>query len=551
MNLFNFLSNNILGQLGDQIGSIWLGDVFYSKKFYLLNYYSIEYFKVEKSSELNNLFSNIYNFIYLSFSYFLGGVLTYNLLTILILIINSACIYNLFKSLNIRRIIAILFSFFISFIPFFYMHFEHQTLLIIFPSIIVIKYLINLDLSSLNTKSIFPISLWTTLQGLFSLYLIYFMLIYIFIYFIYTSILKKNTKVLYNLGYVTSLVGVMFLVFNFGLVLDYLQPSRTQVNYNFPNKNISQTVSNFSFDREKPLNDFLYFSSRPWYFMFFPSTHPLFGNFTKSTINYFSETKNFWIFKNYFPYEHNASFIGYTILILTIISQINQKTKSNNTIKSLLFLNFLLFILSMPPYITLFGTNIYTPSYLLYLLFPMFRTLARIVIFIQINFFIISAITLNELTKFLPIKKFAIILIFIVCGMSLDYLSSYKFTNIPVFDETNSFLKNVDSENKMIVVYPNSFRNDFLLNMPSFESPFFNPSGLVRGDINFDSGKFTSNLDTCENLFYFSNFNGKYIAIRDFKNYEFKYIDKFPTVFVSEAENITIKSIEDISKICK
>jgi hypothetical protein len=85
------------------------------------------------------------------------------------------------------------------------------------------------------------------------------------------------------LGYITSLVGVMFLVFNFGLVLDYLQPSKTQVNYNFPNKNISQTVSNFSFDREKPLNDFLYFSSRPWYFMFFPSTHPLFGKIFKKS----------------------------------------------------------------------------------------------------------------------------------------------------------------------------------------------------------------------------------------------------------------------------
>ena len=548
--ILDFLKNNILGQLGDQIGSIWLGDIFYSKKFHLLNYYSIEYFRLEKSSVLNNLFSNIYNFIYLSISYLLGGVLAYNLLTILILITNSICFYSLLKSLNVRKIIAILFSSFLSFIPYFYMHFEHQTLLIIFPSLIVIKYLLKLDLSNLNFKDIFLVSIWAILQGLFSLYLIYFLFLYIFVYFSFISISKKNLKVIYNFVFTIFLTGVLFLIFNFGLILDFLQPSRTQTNYNFPDKTISQTVSNFSFDREKPLNDFLYFSSRPWYFILFPSTHPLFGNFTKETINYFSETKNYWIFKNYFPYEHNASFIGFTVLVLTIISQINQKTKNNKIIKNLLFLNIFLFIFSMPPYFALSGKNIYTPSYLLYLIFPMFRTLSRIVIFIQINFFLISAITLDEITKFLSIKKFAFILIIIFWGMSLDYIMNYKFTNISVLNETSNFLKNNNSENTMISVYPNSFRNDFLLNMTSYEGPYFNPSGLVRSDINFDSGKFTSNLDSCDSLIYFEAFNGKFIVIRDYNNSEFKYLNKLPTVFESNKERVIIKTMDNLKDIC-
>jgi hypothetical protein len=180
----------------------------------------------------------------------------------------------------------------------------------------------------------------------------------------------------------------------------------------------------------------------------------------------------------------------------------------------------------------------------------MFRTLARIVIFIQINFFLISAITLDELTKFLPIKKFAFILIIIFCGMSLDYVMNYKFTNISVLNETSNFLKNNNPENKMIAVYPNSFRNDFLLNMNSYESPYFNPSGLVRSDINFDSGKFTSNLDSCDSLIYFEAFNGKFIVIRDYSNSEFKYLNKLPTVFESNKERVIIKTIDNLKDIC-
>jgi hypothetical protein len=102
----------------------------------------------------------------------------------------------------------------------------------------------------------------------------------------------------------------------------------------------------------------------------------------------------------------------------------------------------------------------------------------------------------------------------------------------------------------MIAVYPNSFRNDFLLNMSSFESPFFNPSGLVRKDINFDSGKFTSNLDSCDSLIYFEDFNGKFIVIRDYSNFDFKYLNKLPTVFESIKEKVTIKTIDNLKDIC-
>lgn len=548
--MVDFLRNNIIGQLGDQIGSLWLGDIFFTKKFYLLNYYSIDFFKNIQPHYTENLFSNIYNFIYLTLSYFLGGVLAYNLLTFLILVANSFSFYYLLKQLKIKRIISLIFSFFFSLIPYFYMHFEHQTLLVLFPSIFIISYLLRVDLTNISYKNFLVIAICTTLQGLFSLYLIYFLTIYLFLYFLVSSILQREFKIIMNFVLIMGLTAAMFLLFNFNLVLGYFSPSRTQVSFNFPNKNISQSVTGYFFDRERPLNDFLYFSSRPWYYFLAPTTHPILGNSTKDLIYYFSENRNYWIFKNHFPYEHNASFIGYSIIALSLIAFLNKNLRKNLLIRNFFILNIFLFILSMPPYFTFNGINIYTPSYILYLLFPMFRSLARIVIFIQINFFIISALTLNEITRKMTSRSSYIVVFLISLCLVLDFMTNYKFTKVSVNSETNYFLLNTNQEKKMVAVYPNSFRNEFLLNMRFHESPFFNPSGLVKSEIYFDSGKFTSNIDTCENLSYFSNFNGKYIVIRDFKNYEFKYLNEFPTIFVSEAENITIKSIENISKIC-
>ena len=204
----------------------------------------------------------------------------------------------------------------------------------------------------------------------------------------------------------------------------------------------------------------------------------------------------------------------------------------------------------MPPYFSVSGYNIYTPSYILYLIFPMFRSLSRFVIFMQINFFIIAALSLNELLTKYRIKTL-IVFVFFIFWFTLDFSLNYKTTSVSINYEINKFLFENNKENSMIAVYPNSFRNEFLLNMPYYEKPLFNPSGLVRNEINFDSGKFTSNLDSCENLNYFYKFNGKYIVIKNYEDYIFININKLPTVFESKSERILIKSLDNIKEICK
>ena len=87
--------------------------------------------------------------------------------------------------------------------------------------------------------------------------------------------------------------------------------------------------------------------------------------------------------------------------------------------------------------------------------------------------------------------------------------------------------------------------------MTTHESPIFNPSGFFVRELNFESGEFTKKLDTCENLKFFKNLNGGYLVIKDFQNQEFINISKLDTIFYSQKENITIKSIDKVENICK
>ena len=89
MGILNLLNQYIIGQLGDQIGTLWLGQIFYFKKFDLIRYYSIEYFSQNPQSFNSVFFSNIYNFIYLSISSTFGSFFSYNLLTFIFLLLNS------------------------------------------------------------------------------------------------------------------------------------------------------------------------------------------------------------------------------------------------------------------------------------------------------------------------------------------------------------------------------------------------------------------------------------------------------------------------------
>ena len=551
MGILNLLNQYIIGQLGDQIGTLWLGQIFYFKKFDLIRYYSIEYFSQNPQSFNSVFFSNIYNFIYLSISSTFGSFFSYNLLTFIFLLLNSVSLFYLLRKLKISKLISFVFSSTFSILPYFYFHIEHHTLLVLFPSIFLISYLVDKGFSKLNFVNILYISFLLNFQALISLYLGYFLGIYFFLYVIIEFFKEKNNKILLNLFFSLLITSLLFVVSNFNTLKSLLDSDFSRVTYNFPNNVYWNQVSSFSYEIERPFDDFLYFSSRPWYYFLFHTNHPLFGEYTKKILEYFSQNLDIWIFKNHFPAEHNSSFIGFTIITLIFLGFKNRIIQKNYLMLSLFILSIILVILTFPPVVPIGSFKLYTPSYLMYEFFPMFRSTSRLAIYVHINFFIISAFILNELTLKVNKKKRSILIFIVLILMSFEFVGNYKTVGFNSIPETNKFLFENNKNKDMVAVYPNSFRNDFLLNMVYHENPFFNPSGFVRKEINFDSSDFTSSLDSCENLAYFKSFNGKYIAIRDTPESEFQLLNQLDTVFDSKEEKIYIKSLEKLNDICK
>lgn len=551
MGILSFLNNYIIGQLGDQIGTLWLGQIFYYKEFDLLRYYSIEYFSQNPQNFDSVYFSNIYNFTYLTLSIIFGSFLSYNFLTILFLLLNSFSLFYLLRKLRISVPISLIFSLIFSILPYFYFHIEHHTLLVLFPSIMFISFLLCNKLSKLNFVDVLYISILLNLQILISLYLGYFLAIYFFLYVIIEFFKERSNKILLNFFFSLLISSLIFLVSNFNTLKSFISPEVSKITYNFPNNIYANQISSFSYEVERPLDDFLYFSSRPWYYFMYHTNHPFFGEYTKKIVEYFSQNLDIWIFKNHFPIEHNSSFLGFTIIVLTILGFKYKIIQRSTVVSNLFILSSILVILTFPPIIPIGSFKLYTPSYLMYEIFPMFRSTSRLSIFVHINFFIIAAFILNDLTLRIEKKRKYLYLFIIFVFMSFDFIGNYKKVGYQMLTETNEFLLKNNKVKSMVVVYPNSFRNDFLLNMVYHKSPFFNPSGFVRKEINFNSSDFTSKLDSCKNLTYFKSFNGGYIVIRSTPESEFRIISQLETIFESKKENIYVKSLEKLNDICK
>lgn len=172
----------------------------------------------------------------------------------------------------------------------------------------------------------------------------------------------------------------------------------------------------------RDVTDFVAFSARPWYYIVPSIDHPIFGNFAQGVHDWFEST-GYFLFDDFFWEEHSAVYLGIVNLILTGYAiyklfwakrtaecgvenneygirkeeemvddklQISNNEKNGrgtsydppaggtNYISLFFWLGVGLFILSMPPFISLGFAKIYLPSYLLMKVFPMFRTISRL-----------------------------------------------------------------------------------------------------------------------------------------------------------------------------
>ncbi|HSX39796.1 MAG TPA: hypothetical protein VLI92_04390 [Candidatus Saccharimonadales bacterium] len=304
----------------------------------------------------------------------------------------------------------------------------------------------------------------------------------------------QNLVKIKNIFITLFICGVAFFIILFPYVKSYFNPQQNT------NQSEYKLVRNYS--------DFFIFSSRPWYYVLPSIRNPSFGFLSKNILERLQAT-HYFLFNNYFPEEHGGSFVGWVVIALFLYSLFNKRTRSNS--HYYIFLIVILFLFSMPPFFTLLGVKIPTLGILVSTFFKMFRTTARLAIFILLLMLYVSGFTLTQIEKRLPQAVFILFLVLVlVFNVSQTYVP-VRVTNVTKIPEVYSYILNNTNKDAIVVAYPDDARNLALFWMMFYQRRLINPRDYVIND--FDSNKFTTALDTEAGLKKAKDLQSNYLIV--------------------------------------
>lgn len=474
------------------------------------------------------------------------SIYLYNIYLFTILLISFYSSNILFKRFfpNISVFLAFIFVF----SPYVYAHFgRHHELLNIYLYPILILLLLSTYKKITIKKSIMFVAcivFSTLISNYIGFFLLLILLFYSFVeFFINLSIFPvlKALKVLfYKLIVIAS--SILFLYISL---------------FSYFNTNLFGAGSSIIDLSGRPLEDFFYFTSRPWYYFLPSPENPWFGNLTIQAIDWLQNDWGYWLTTNYFPSEHTSSYLGIVNILFAFIGFIYVIKKvfefSTKEIRffgikfTLLRLKirkrgvksaymrtqeyylpvfilgivaFIMFIFSLPPYFTIALKKIYMPSYILWEYLPMFRALSRLGIFIflvvliytgygyiaivgyiklYLSKIIKSRGSFRKYTRFILSnwRIFTVVFFLPIFIVSLlEFYTVIYVTRITRAPEVYEYLGSTYGDSK-IVVYPYEKVPNSLLWLGTSTSKVYNASKYdTKGNI-INSNIFTENLVNC------------------------------------------------------
>jgi len=293
----------------------------------------------------------------------------------------------------------------------------------------------------------------------------------------------------------------------------------------------------------RPLEDWYNLSFRPWYFFIPPKSSIFFGEFSKN-IHKKIESTNYYLADDYMEEEMAGSYMGWhfliglgtvaVILLLKRYKNIEFKTfktvyENKEMIIRSFFIIFCILLISGPPSFTIGGVEIYTPTYLLYYIVPVFRTLVRWAVVIYLFVLIINSFVVQDLYNLMKTKlqKVLFILTFIALNFVI-FAIKIPVININKPPAEIAFVKEKYPGSVPYAVYP---KGDYysIFWIISHEDLLINPVNFINYETGFDSNEFSKNLITEE-------------GIQDFLEKEPKYLIYYPN-------NISNDDLEKISKV--
>lgn len=431
-------------------------------------------------------------------------VFFYNTFVAFTYLINFLSSFYFLHRIYRNKYTSILSSFIFAYSPYAVLHSgRHLDLSLLFlipPFIYVLYKLISSDIEGVKRYSKL-LTIIIIAQALISNYYGFFMLLisacFILLWFVTNF---KNIHFVRTLKYLLSslLVSVVILAL---LLFPYIK-----ANYF---SGTSQYNATNDYRIARTFEDFFYFSSRPWYFVLPPVSNPYTGSYTKSILENLIKVKDYFLFHNYFLYEHGGSYLGIVTILLTIFSVLKIKANSNSKLlRFMLGLASIIFLFSMPPYFTIGGLTIYTPNYLLFKFAPMFRATNRLSIFILFILIFINSGILNAF--FNRLHKFSgIFLLGLLFLVFIDSRVPVRIINVSIVPEVYTYLRDQTPVSARVAFYPSHQTDIFWLR--EYKRVLINPTTYNVPE--FSSEKFTKSLITDAISTNLNLYNVNYVVV--------------------------------------
>lgn len=418
----------------------------------------------------------------------------YNLFLLFTLAANLLVGYAFFKKYKYATFLTALYAF----SAFFWLHIgKHVSLAELWVLPLCFMFLQRLNHT---WRSYISLGVVLGITVLISNYLGFCLLVFAGIYLV-SGLITRQMRLREVMGFVISFIFAAVIVFI--SLFPY-------ISANYFNKIPSQADSSILVLR-RTIDDFLLFSARPWYFFIPPVKSVLYGSIPTQIYEKIAKT-GYFLADDYFDGEHGSLFLGYSLMLLTGYLLLYAYKQGDSSMRSHLSHNLLSIVLiisfMMPPFFTISGLTVYTPGWLIYKFFPMFRVTSR---FIVVILFILLTLIGEILTKY-PFKGKKSTLIYLLLPLIL--LETYiplKFTRVEAVPEEISQLSSYISKEDMFATYPYSSTKQVFYYLPDYERLLLNPRGLAYGD--FSSESFTSELVTDAGLIKAHELGVKYLLV--------------------------------------
>ena len=439
-------------------------------------------------------------------------VFIYNIVLLLGFTLNFFFSYRFYRRV-FGNFIAFLLTCIFLFSPYFaYQSRSHVELIQFWP---VIWFIDTLFFSKRKYKEIslgLLLSLITGVSYYLGYFTILFCVLYISLIFLHSAerknLVKSNLKPVFKGTVVFILTSVIFLG---PYIKSNFLVGRTNVQSSLNSKVLSRSFE-----------DFMIFSSRPWYYVLPSVDNPFFGKASQRALDLLSSSRNY-LTLSYFKSEHSASYIGWLNSFLAVLGVIfilsnKQEKKTQPSYFALLISIFILILLTMPPIVILSGVKFYTPSYILFSLFPMFRVLARagiIILFLNLIFTGFGYVKLIRILSSRMSNQRAIKLLLLPLALFsfLEFFVPLKISYVGLPPSVYAYIGSFSTQNKFpLVVYPYSKTSEAEFWIKTYRQPLVNPRSYEYKSTGFISEDFTKSLNTFSGLDKSQKIGAKYLV---------------------------------------